>query len=76
MKDDETQERRAPVQANRELKKPAGTVAWSEHVEAWGAYALRYGNGQSAERMAKRCGFCYGELVEFLGHEPTTWKPR
>jgi hypothetical protein len=70
------EQRRAPVQANRELKKPPGTIAWSEHVEAWEGYARRYGTGQSAERIAERCGFCFGELVEFLGREPSTWEPR
>jgi hypothetical protein len=64
------------VQANHRLKKPAGTVSWAEHVEAFGGYAARYGESQSAERLAERGGFCYGELVEFLGHEPTTWAIR
>lgn len=68
-------ERRAPVQRNREFDKPPGTVTWAEHVEAWEAYSRKYGNDQSAERMAERCGFCYGELVEFLGRKPDTWKP-
>jgi hypothetical protein len=68
-------ERRAPVQANRRLGKPAGTVAWWEHAKAWEAYAARYGHKQSAERIAERQGFCYGELLELLGHEPETWQP-
>jgi hypothetical protein len=68
--------RRAPVQANRELKKGPGTIAWAEHLEAYSGYSARYGSGQSAERLAERAGFCYGELVEFLGHEPKTWVPR
>lgn len=54
----------------------AGTVAWSEHLEAWADYARQYGSGQSAERLAERGGFGYSELVEHLGHEPTTWEPR
>jgi hypothetical protein len=68
-------DRRAPVQGNREYGKPAGTVAWWEHEKAWQVYSRLYGNGQSAERIAERCGFCYGELVEFLGEKPTTWEP-
>lgn len=68
--------RRAPVQKSRKLNKPAGTIAWEEHEEAWAAYAARYGSRQSAERIAERAGFSYGELVMFLGHEPRTWSVR
>ena len=68
-------DRRAPVQRNREHKKPPGTISWVEHLEAWEEYARRYGNRQSAHRIAERCGFCYGELVDFLGREPITWEP-
>lgn len=67
-------ERRAPVQENREHGKPSGTISWDEHLEAWQEYARQHGRGQSAERIAERCGFCYGEIVHFLGREPTTWK--
>ena len=70
--------RRAPVQADTYGTKNGhgpGTVAWAEHVEAWSAYAVRYGRDQSAERMAQRGGFSYGELTLYLGHEPKTWKP-
>ena len=63
---------RVPVQANRRLQKGPGTVSWEEHLEA---YAKRYGHYQTAECIAERGGFCYGELVEFLGREPTTWEP-
>lgn len=69
------EEKRAPVQANRRMNRPAGSVTWAEHVAAWEEYAKRYGRSQSAERLAERAGFCYGELTEFLGHEPTTWEP-
>jgi len=70
-------ERRVRVQGDREPKKPAGTVAWWEHVKAWEGYAEIYGKHyQSAERIAERGGFGYAELVEFLGHEPETWEPR
>lgn len=68
--------RRALVQENRHLGKPAGTVGWEEHVLAWTEYAQRYGHGRSAERMAERGGFCYAELCDYLGHEPKTWEPR
>ena len=72
-------ERRAPVQGNRRIKRgepgaEAGNVAWSEHAEAWKAYAKRFGGYQSAERIAERAGFCYLELTDFLGHEPKTWR--
>jgi len=49
-------------------------VEWAEHVEAWEAYAKRYGRDQSAERIAERTGFGYRELTTFLGHEPRTWR--
>lgn len=73
--------RRAPVQGGdrgREGKKGwgPGAVAWWEHLLAWSGYAKSNGRGQSAERMADRGGFGYGELTEYLGHEPTTWEPR
>lgn len=74
--------RRAPVQHEYVNEKrgrramPAGTVAWPEHVEAYVNYAARYGNSQSAERLAARGGFGYWEITEFLGHEPTTWVAR
>lgn len=61
---------------SREHQRGPGTVAWSEHLLAYSAYAARYGTDQSAERLAQRGGFGYGELVMFLGHEPTTWEPR
>jgi hypothetical protein len=83
------EERRAPVQkaewASRthpsklDRTKPgavAGTVTWTEHLEAYQAYADRYGRQQSAERIAERHGFSYCELTQLLGHEPTTWKAR
>lgn len=36
----------------------------------------KYHCGQSAERLAERGGFGWFELVEFLGHEPRTWRKR
>ena len=80
-------ERRAPVQGDgsygllpddprRKGSHVPGTVAWSEHLEAWNEYARRGHGSQSAERVAERCGFSYLELVDLLGHEPKTWEPR
>ncbi len=66
----------APVQGDREPKRPAGVVAWWEHAEAWEDYAKRYGRDQSAERLAERAGFSYAELTDHLKHEPTTWRAR
>jgi hypothetical protein len=73
--------RRAPVQGQRSLGagQPGygpGTISWAEHLQVWSGYAARYGIRQSAERIAERGGFGYTELVEHLGHEPTTWEPR
>jgi hypothetical protein len=70
-----TTERRAPVQGSPNNGFVDGTVAWWEHELAWQDYHTRYLQ-QSAERIAERCGFSYGELVDHLGHEPTTWRPR
>jgi len=67
--------KRAPVQADREHGKGAGSIAWSEHLEAYSGYQHRYGSGQTAERLAERGGFSYGELLTFLGREPKTWVP-
>ena len=74
---------RAPVQAETTTAqriahitgKPAGSVTWQEHLQAWSEYAARY-PGQSAEVIAGRGGFGYYEMTEYLGHEPTTWEPR
>jgi len=77
-------DRRAPVQgdvntATRRRKGLAvrgpGTISWIEHVRAWRDYAARYGTHQSPERIAERGGFGYDELIDHLGHEPTTWEP-
>lgn len=69
---------RAPVQGDYFLPRGArgrerGTIAWSEHLEAWEAYARRYGREQSAERIAERGGFGLGELRKLLGRDPATW---
>ncbi len=65
--------RRAVVQ--RDAEHGPGTVAWSEHLMAWGGYAAKHGQGQSAERVHERGGFSYGELRTYLGRDPTTWQP-
>lgn len=74
----EEPERRAPVQADGgpHPEHPAGTISWEEHLEAWKGYNAKWRCGQSAERIAERHGFGYSELVELLGREPTTWRPR
>ena len=71
------EEKRIPVQATRSLNMPEGTISKSEHLEAWEGYAKRYGRDyQSARRIAQRGGFDYAELLEFLGRDPVSWKPR
>jgi hypothetical protein len=75
--------KRAPVQGEHFMRAPtgrkavpAGTVSWSEHLEAYEAYAVRFGKSQSADRLAERGGFGYWEITDLLGHEPTTWSVR
>jgi len=72
-------DRRAPVQGDLYPHRPGGrregSIAWSEHVEAWNAYAAVYGRSQSAERIAERGGFGHGELLRFLGRDPATFRP-
>jgi hypothetical protein len=53
-----------------------GTISRAEHDRAWQSYRERYGDGQSADRIAERGGFSYRELVTLLGREPETWEPR
>lgn len=65
-------ERRAPVQSDEGC--PSGSVAWWEHELAWEDYHRRYPT-QGAETIAQRAGFSYSELVDHLGHRPTTWIP-
>ncbi len=74
-------DRRAPVQGEGWSPRKAGyrapgTITWAEHLEAFEVYAKRYGRDQSAERLAERGGFGFGELTMLLGHEPTTWRER
>lgn len=53
-------ERRAPVQGDR--YRVAGTIPWSVHLKAWEGYAAAGHGSQSAERLAERGGFSYGEV--------------
>ena len=47
--------------------KPAGTIPWEIHERAWATYAAKLGRSQSAERIAERGGFSYGEAQCLLG---------
>lgn len=51
--------RMAPVQGS-------DPIPWAVHVAAWEVYAKRYGEDQSASRLAQRGGFSVGELDKFL----------
>lgn len=55
---------------------PPGTIEWWEHEEAWKGYNRKFRTGQTAIGIANRGGFSWTELLEYLGHEPTTWRPR
>lgn len=70
--------RRAPVQGDygrggyRHLP---GTICWCEHQATWLGYsAWLRGAEQSAEKIAKRGGFGYSEILKFLGRVPETYK--
>lgn len=41
-------------------------IPWALHVEAWDAYAKKYGTSQSAERLNERGGFGTRELDMFV----------
>jgi hypothetical protein len=62
---------RAPVQKGP--LGPAGTIAWEEHERIWRAYAAKYRNGQTAERIAERGGFGHGEILMLTGGLPQTF---
>ena len=74
-----TDGQRAPVQGAHYMPKGAGrepgTIAWVEHLAVFEPYAKRYGRDQSAERLAERGGFSWGEIVMFTGAPPKTWRP-
>lgn len=67
--------RRAPVQADSQAGTGPGSISWAEHLEAWSKYAARYGTAQSPDRIAERAGFSFGEIKEYLGRDPSTWRP-
>jgi hypothetical protein len=52
-----------------------GTISWDEHLEAWLVYKWAGHGSQSAERLAERGGFGYGELLDLLGRAPESWEP-
>lgn len=54
---------------------PPGFIEWWEHWTAWEVYTKKH-PGQDAMTIAKRGGFGWDELVEFLGAPPTSWRPR
>ena len=54
-----------------------GSVSWEEHEEAWRGYERRFpgsARDQDAEMIARRGGFGYLEMTEYMGHEPRTWE--
>lgn len=53
---------------------PGGSVAWTEHEAAWVGWSRRFGPEQSPEDIAARGGFSMGELTEYLGGVPKTWR--
>lgn len=64
---------RAPMQGDRrgtDAERLDGSIAWFEHL----AGHAHYGHSQSAERIAERGGFGYGEFTKMVGREPTTWR--
>lgn len=68
--------RRAPVQAERDNGKPAGTVPWETHEKAAKAYNA-LGHRQTAEKLAERSGFSYSELACLLaGDDPFAYDGR
>lgn len=67
--------RRATVQADPHAGTGMGSISWLEFLEAWSKYAARYGTSQSPERINERSGFSFGEVTEYLGREPSTWRP-
>jgi hypothetical protein len=66
---------RVPFQGSRKKRIADGSISWEEHLEIYRSYAGRYGNSQSAVRMAERGGFSWGECLSMTGHEPRTYQP-
>ena len=55
-----------PLQPDRKSKPGPVNIPWSVAEKAYGAYALRFGKGQSLERIAERHGFSWSEMDMFL----------
>jgi hypothetical protein len=53
---------------------PRGTIAWFEHLAAWVVYDARY-HHQTAEEIARRGGFGWGEFRAYMKAEPLTFSP-
>lgn len=80
-----TEERRVPVQGtlndSRRFRNDGlwkvrpGTIAWSEHLEVYEAYAKQFGKSQSAERIEERGGFGKEEAEKLIGRPLKTWEP-
>lgn len=64
----------APVQGGK--RGPEVRIPWDIHVRAWQVYAACGHRDQSAERIAERGGFGYGELVMLLGEVDPFAGPR
>lgn len=64
------------MQSSRDHGIGPGTISWAEHEQIWAKYSGRYGSEQSAERIAQRGGFSYGECILLLGRPPETWSAR
>lgn len=64
----------APVQSDFSTKS-AGVISWAEHLLVYEAYAKKYGNQQSAIRIAERAGFSKAEAEGLIGRPLETWRP-
>jgi hypothetical protein len=66
------EERFAPVQGYE----PGGRIPWALHARIWQAYAALGHGQQSAQRIAERGGFAWGEAAWMLGEfDPLSQKP-
>lgn len=56
--------------------KPLGVISYADHLEAFREFKFRFPQTtQTADGMAAT-GFCYAEIVEYLGRFPESWEPR
>lgn len=68
----ETSEKLAPIQG----RERGAMIPWGLHVRIWQAYASLGFGDQSAQRMAERGGFAWGEATWMLGEwNPITKRP-